>query len=200
LHIFQSKNPKLFELIIVFKQESASNERYLVRTKILYAKNESFLYQRPVLIAEVEVQVVSYVHMSLGRLVSEKCTYHISHFSCEESRSQGTKINVSQLHLSLGQARFETEILSHKPKAAGELCSVDLYGPLATGRRGVHYIFIYLDVITMFVKLCFEGSYCQDVTTENYQALCNRRGRQKCILSDNGPQFTSLLWKKQLAD
>jgi len=152
LHIFQPKDPKLSELIF-FKQEDASNERYLVRTKILYATNESFPYQRPVLTAEVEDQVVSNVHKSLGHLVSEKCTYHISQSSCEESRSQGTKINVSQLHLSLGQARFETEIGSHTPKAAGELCSVDLYGPLATGRRGVRYIFVYLDVITMFVKL-----------------------------------------------
>ena len=42
LHIFQARYPKLSELIRAVKQEGASNERYLVRREILYAKNESF--------------------------------------------------------------------------------------------------------------------------------------------------------------
>ena len=49
--------------------------------------------------------------------------------------------------------RFEKESRSHIPKAAGELCVVDLYGPLPTGRGGVCYIFVCLGVFTKFMKL-----------------------------------------------
>ena len=71
LHIFQAKDPKFSELIGAVKQEGASNERYLVRREILYAKNESFPYYRPVLPAELEDQVIIYVHKSLGHLGAE---------------------------------------------------------------------------------------------------------------------------------
>jgi hypothetical protein len=50
------------------------------------------------------------------------------------------------------------------PKAAGELCAVDLYGPLPTGRP------LHFDLLGCVYKVCqivyFEGSYCQDVPTE----------------------------------
>ena len=40
--------------------------------------------------AELEDKVVSYVHTSLGHLGTA-----FAHFSCEESRSQGEKLNIS---------------------------------------------------------------------------------------------------------
>jgi hypothetical protein len=45
------------------------------------------------------------------------------------------------------------EIRSHMPNTAGELCVVDVYGPLSFGRGGVLCILICLDVFTKFVKL-----------------------------------------------
>jgi len=47
----------------------------------------------------------------------------------------------------------KTEVMNHMPKTAGELCAVDLYGPVPTGRGDVRYIFICFDVFTKFVKL-----------------------------------------------
>jgi len=49
--------------------------------------------------------------------------------------------------------RFETESRIHMPNAAEELCAVDLYGPLPTGRGGVLCILVCLDLFTKFVKL-----------------------------------------------
>jgi hypothetical protein len=66
LHIFQAKDSKLSEIIRVIKQGNASNGRYLVRREVPYAKNESFPCWRLVLPAEMEDQVISYVHRSLG--------------------------------------------------------------------------------------------------------------------------------------
>jgi hypothetical protein len=64
LHIFQAKDSKLSEIIRAIKQGNASNGRYLVRREVPYAKN--FPCWRPVLPTELEDQVISYVHRSLG--------------------------------------------------------------------------------------------------------------------------------------
>jgi hypothetical protein len=97
--------------------------------------------------------------------------------------------------------RFETESRIHMPKTAVELCAVDLYGPLLTGRGGVRYIFVCLDVFTKFVKLyalrAATSSTCLQKITKHYVADVIR---PKCILSDSGTQFTSPVWMKQLAD
>jgi hypothetical protein len=58
------------------------------------------------------------------------------------------------------------------PKTAGELCAVDVYEPLSTGRGGVCYILICLDVFTKFVKLLLGGqllpgrAYIKMISTE----------------------------------
>jgi len=62
-------------------------------------------------------------------------------------------------------------------------------------------IFVCLDVFTKFVKLCalraVTARACLQKISKHYVAdvIC-----AKCILSDNGTQFTSSVWKKRLAD
>jgi hypothetical protein len=143
LHIFQARYSKLSEIIRAIKQGNASNGRYLVRREIFYAKNESFPYWRPVLPAELEDQVISYAHGSLGHLGTEKCMYQISHTF--RVKNLGRKVRRLTPRCDICQIvkhpnrRFETEIRSHMPKASGELRAVDFYGSLPTGRGGVRY-------------------------------------------------------------
>jgi hypothetical protein len=96
---------------------------------------------------------------------------------------------------------FETESGIHMPKAAGELCAVDLYGQLPTGRGGVCYIFVCLDMFTKFVKLyavrAATARVCLQKITKHYIADIIR---PKCILSDNVMQFKRPMCKKQLDD
>jgi transposase InsO family protein len=96
---------------------------------------------------------------------------------------------------------FEAECRSHIPKAAGELCAVDLYGPLPIGRGGVRYILVCLDVFTKYVKLyalkaATTRACLQKITTDYVKKVV----RPKCILSDNGTQFASPTWKEKLAE
>ncbi|PNF35650.1 hypothetical protein B7P43_G17966 [Cryptotermes secundus] len=79
--------------------------------------------------------------------------------------------------------------------------SLDLYGPLPTGRGGVKYILVCLDVFSKHVALyalksattksCrnkLKSHYFPEVTTP------------QCIPSDHGSQFTSPSWRKALTD
>jgi uncharacterized cysteine cluster protein YcgN (CxxCxxCC family) len=78
---------------------------------------------------------------------------------------------------------------------------MDLYGPMPIGREGFSYFLVCLDVFTKFVKLyalrTATARACLQKITKPYVADVIR---PKCILSDNGEQFTSPVWKKYLAD
>jgi len=112
--------------------------------------------------AELEDQVKSYVNTSLGHLGTEKCmcqisrTFHVKNLG-RKVRRLISRCDICQ-RVKHPNRMFETDSRSHRPKAAGELCSVDLYGPLPTGRGGVHCILVCLDVFTKFVKMYIKNS------------------------------------------
>jgi hypothetical protein len=82
-------------------------------------------------------------------------------------------------------SRLETEIMRHIPKAAGELCA------------GTSVIFWFG---WMCHSVCCDGSYYQDVPTENYQALCSRCNMPEVYCKRQRNAIHSPVRKKQLAD
>jgi len=87
----------------------------------------------------------------------------------------------------------------HKSVRILEKVSIDLMGPLPTGRGGTHYILAILDTLSKYVKL-----YALKKATT--RALLNRLkndyipiiGTTEAIQSDHGTQFTAKLWKETL--
>lgn len=86
------------------------------------------------------------------------------------------------------------------PKDVGELVAVDFFGPLPRSTGGVTYLLVAVDVFSKFVKLF-------PLKRANAKAATNRILndllpviRVKRILSDQGTQFTSRLWRKALQE
>ncbi|KAF0721413.1 Retrotransposable element Tf2 protein type 2 [Aphis craccivora] len=87
----------------------------------------------------------------------------------------------------------------HKSTRILEKVSIDLMGPLPTGRGGVHFILAVLDTFSRYIKL-----YALKKATS--KAIINRLekdyiptiGCPEAIQSDNGTQFTAKLWKETL--
>jgi putative transposase len=91
------------------------------------------------------------------------------------------------------------EPLPHLPKKPGELTAVDFYGPLPTGRGGVKYILVCLEVFTKHVtlyplKAATTKSSLNKITAHYIPKVI----KPEVILSDHGSQFTSSLWKETL--
>jgi len=88
---------------------------------------------------------------------------------------------------------------SHKAARILEKVSIDLMGPLSTGRGGEHYIRAILDTFSKYIKL-----YALKKATK--KAILNRLekddistiGSPEPIQSDNGTQFTAKSWKETL--
>ena len=81
-----------------------------------------------------------------------------------------------------------------------ELVTVDFYGPLPRSIGGVEYIFVMLDVASKYVKLYpLKRATTRTVLKKIIENYIPEMGKPSTILSDNGTQFTSPVWKDRLA-
>jgi transposase InsO family protein len=88
---------------------------------------------------------------------------------------------------------------SHLPTKPGSLCAIDLFGCLPKSRSGVKYILVCYDVFSKYVKLyplkAATTRACLNKLTNNYFLHIIK---PEVILSDNGTQFHSPSWKRNL--
>lgn len=90
---------------------------------------------------------------------------------------------------------------SHKPTKPFETASIDLMGPLPTGRGGTHYILAILDTFSKFIKLyALKKASAKAILNRIEHDYIINTGRPEAILTDNGTQFTGKLWEKRLGE
>lgn len=96
---------------------------------------------------------------------------------------------------------YEYAAKSHLPRKMGELVTLDLYGPLPTGRGGVKHLLVCLEVFTRHVTLyplkTATTKSCLNKLKSHYFVSVIK---PEIILSDHGTQFTSPAWKKTLEE
>ncbi|KDR14850.1 hypothetical protein L798_11490 [Zootermopsis nevadensis] len=80
LAAFQARDPKIQYIIQAENQRRVpSDVNYLLRHDVLYSKDScNYPYWRPDLPTALEVQVIKFVHVSLGHLGTEKCMAEIA--------------------------------------------------------------------------------------------------------------------------
>lgn len=76
-----------------------------------------------------------------------------------------------------------------------EIVSVDIHGPLVTGRGGFRNILVILDVFSRYVKLYpIRRATARIVTSKVATQYCREIGRPKRVLTDNGRVFAGRTW------
>jgi hypothetical protein len=144
------------------------------------------------------------VHTSLGHLGTEKCIAQIANPFHLKGLGRKVRKFISRCdtcqRVKYPNRSCAVQNLSHLPTKSGDLCDVDFYGPLPVERFGVRYIFVCFDVFSKFVKLyplkSATTNACLNKIINDYVVNVTR---PKCILSDNGTQFASKNWKKQIS-
>jgi transposase InsO family protein len=203
----QLADPTLREIRQELERDpSKYTERYMIRDHVLYRKdNRTHPYWRAMLPRQLEYRVINYVHTLLGHQGTDKCMYQIS--QSFYLKSLGRKMRKYVAHCDVCQRAkhpnraYEMEKLSHLPTAPGELVTVDLYGPLPTGRGGVKYVLVCLEVFSKHVALyplkAATTKSCLNKLRTNY---FSEVVQPKTILSDHGSQFATPSWRKALAE
>ncbi|PNF18243.1 hypothetical protein B7P43_G16458 [Cryptotermes secundus] len=180
--------------------------RYMLRDNILYCKNDrTHCCWRTMLPRQLEYMVINYVHTLLGHQGTDKCMYQIS--QSFYLKSLGRKVRKYVAHCDICQRAnhpnkaYEIERISHLPTRPGALLTLDLYGPLPTGRGGVKYLLVCPEFFTKHVtlyplKAATTRSCLKKLREHHFQRVIT----PEVILSDRGSQFASPAWQKALAE
>jgi hypothetical protein len=188
------------------RNPSKFQDKFMIRDKVLYCKNDrTYPYWRAMLPSKLEYRVIQYVHTLLGHQGTDKCMLQIS--QTFHLKSLGRKVRRYVAHCDICQRAkhpnraYEVERVSHLPKGPGELLTIDLYGPLPTGRAGVKYLLVCLDFFSKHVtlyplKTATTRSCLNKLRDHYFQKVI----KPEVILSDHGSQFASPSWRKALGE
>jgi hypothetical protein len=190
----------------VEKDPTKLEGKYMIRNNILYCKNDrTHQYWRVMLPSQLEQRVIRYAHTLLGHQGTDKCMQQIA--QTFHLKSLGRKVRKYVAHCDICQRvkhpnrAYELEKLSHLPTRPGELLTVDLYGPLPTGRGGVKYLLVCLEFFSKHVtlyplKTATTRSCLKKLREHYFQSVI----KPEVILSDPGSQYASPAWSKALVE
>jgi hypothetical protein len=188
------------------RDPSAYTGRYMLRNDVLYCKDDRMHpYWRTMLPINLEYRVIKYVHTMLGHQGTDKCMYQISHSFYLKNLGRKVRKWVSQCDVCQRAKHpnraYEIEIRSHLPTKPGELVTLDLYGPLPTGRGGVKHLLVCLEVFSKYVKLYpLKSATTRSCLSKLRNHYFPEVIKPETILSDHGSQFASPSWRKALSE
>jgi hypothetical protein len=181
-------------------------DKYKLEKGVLYCKDDrSFPFWRPYLPASLENKVIKFVHAISGHQGTDKCMKQIAYSFYVKNLGRKVRKFISCCDICQRvkhpNRSYEIEARSHLPSEPGELLSIDLYGPLPTGRGGVSYILVCLDVFTKHVKLYpLRTATTKSCLNKLINHYFHHVVHPKNIINDHGSQFYSPVWKKTLSD
>ena len=174
----------------------------------IYTWYNNKLYRRErrtwklIIATEISERLVEEIHISYGH-IGMKRTYQLfkEHFT-------GDKVYKFTKHMIKTCEKCQKNKDHHKkgtgetkpmlPQSKGEMVSMDYYGPLPTSTSGVKYLLIIVDNFTKYVKLYPMKKATTAITINKLKQYIFEVGKPKTILTDNGTQFTSKSWTKNL--
>jgi transposase InsO family protein len=174
--------------------------RFLVHENLLYTvDSRGGTPWKMVVHRELEEKLITYVHLEKGHAGTDKCVrsinamFHLKNLG-RKTRKLLALCEVCQ-KVKFPNWKYDVETRPHLPERKGQLVSVDFYGPVPSGRGGVRYLFVCLNVFTKFIKLYTLKSAttkaCLQKIADDYVPHVVK---PETILSDHGTQYTSRKW------
>ena len=199
----QQRNDQRLRVLREKLEKDPNDKNHTIEGDILFRRDRREAVWKAMLPECLNTPVIQYVHASLGHAGVDKCvweikqSFHLKNVG-REVRSFITSCDICQ-RVKHPNRSFEIQERSHVPSKPGELCAIDLYGPLPTGRGGVRYVLVCFDVFSKYVKLyplkAATTRACLNKLVNHYLVEVIK---PKVILSDNGTQFHSPLWKETM--
>jgi hypothetical protein len=154
----KQKNDLRLRIIREKAENDTANNKHRIEEDVLFRRDRLGAIWKAILPECLEVGIIQYVHASLGHAGVDKCVWEIN----QSFYLKNVKRKVRRLIASCDTCQrvkhpnrsLDIQESGHVRSKLGELCSIYLYGPLPTGRRGVRYILVWFEVYSKCVKLC----------------------------------------------
>lgn len=97
-----------------------------------------------------------------------------------------------------GPLQTPAPLRPHAPTSPFEVISVDIIGPMTTSRSGNRFGIVAQDLYSRWIEVKAVRSATSPTIAEFLDSLFQRFGYPMAVLTDNGPQFTSIAWDAAL--
>lgn len=182
---------------------NTKNEHVTIKDKIVFVKGKTENNWRVVIPGQIANMITQETHEIMGHPGRYK-TYHALKRICIFKNMHKIAASVVRNCDSCQKSKpinYQSSgpTKSHKPKTPFETVSIDLMGPLPTGRGGTHYILAILDTFSKYIRLyALKKASAKAIINRLEQDYIPNTGKPQSILTDNGTQFTGKLWKTKL--
>jgi hypothetical protein len=178
---------------------------YKVEQGILLIKDFHFPERWRVCVpAKLVPDILRSYHDNSGHFGRDKCLSLISKSFHWPSMNRQIKEYVRDCVVCMRTKPHKIPVQSHmqsiQASSKGELVSCDLYGPLPRGPQGQKYLLTVLDCYSrLFQAYCLRAASSETIIRCLESQYFQHLGVPDCILTDNGPQFTSKKFSDFLA-
>lgn len=179
-------------------------ENYVIKKKLLFHKTKNYENWRVIIPEKIKNTIIDNIHEELGHAGVQKSEKQIERNFYWRGMKKEIKQRIKSCdlcqrtkHLNITmEGKFKSIIVQNQ----NELISVDFYGPLPKSKGGLKYIFVVKDnfskLITLYpIKKANTRTCLNKLITRYFK----EKGKPNRILSDHGTQFTSAVWKNELA-
>lgn len=181
---------------------SKKNQHFFIFKELLFTKNKHGRYQ--VMIPQSMNQtIVQETHERYGHMGTFK-VYQILKLQYKMINMYRTIKRIVKTCDVCQKAKFNNQVargpnVSILPDKPLQLVSLDLMGPLPRGQRGAKYILAILDVFSKFIQLYpIKKANADTILRKIIHEYIPKIGPIDQLLTDNGTQFHSKQWFKQL--
>ena len=153
----KQKNDPRLRIIREKAEKHPAGNKHRIEVDVLFRRDRLGAVWKAMLPECLEATTIRYVHMSLGHAAVDNCVWEIN--QAFHLKNVGRKVRRFIASCDICQRAkhpnryIDLKERSHVSSKPGELCSIDLYGSLPTGRGGVRYILEYLEVFSKYVWL-----------------------------------------------
>ena len=153
----KQKNDPRLRIVREKAENDPADKKHRIEEDVLFQRDRLGAFWKAMLPECLEAPIILYVHTSLGHAGVDKCVWEIN--QSFHLKNAGRKVHKLIASCDICQRvkhpnrSVDIQERSHVPSKPGELCSIDLYGPLPMGRGGVRYILVCFEVFSKYVKL-----------------------------------------------
>lgn len=176
-----------------------------IKNGVVFSRNKGTDQWKVIIPEQLQSQIIQETHKTMGHPGRFK-TYHVINNTCmfkNMSKKVANIIKTCDECQKNKPINFKAtgNIMAHKPTKVLEKISVDLMGPLPTGRGGVHYILAILDTFSKYIRLyALKRATTKAILNKIELDYIKTIGKPESILTDNGTQFANRKWREKMSE
>lgn len=212
----QEEDPTLMKVLEVLENPEPDESAVSARLRQLYKKEDGvllrlvngvdpfFQHWKVCVPQRVQMKLMWYIHHKNGHFGARKCFWQARRFFYWKNMEKHFKKVISTCELCQ-KVKFPNISCTGKlqpiiPEKPNLLVSVDIFGPLPVGQRGLKYLLVFLDCFSKFCRLYPLTAATSASCLRKVVLYVEEMGTPEAILTDHGAQFVSQQWYEGLKD